>query len=165
MTDAARIDRFLEHAANAASGAHRVESTEELLGILRRIVPPDLPVYCPGVTEMEKTAAVLFPSRVSEYVSAAVTVEEVFGAVAETGSLVCASSGGKAVQAGLLPAHHVALVGRGKIFETLDDFFATCAQAPPTNVTLVTGPSRTADIELTLAIGVHGPKKVDIIVY
>jgi len=57
----------------------------------------------------------------------------------------------------------VAIVRGERIFGTLDDFFATFAGAPPTNVTLVTGPSRTADIELTLAIGVHGPERLDII--
>jgi L-lactate dehydrogenase complex protein LldG len=70
----------------------------------------------------------------------------------------------RAVQAGLLPAHHVAIVSRERIFATLDDCFASFKEDPPTNITLVTGPSRTADIELTLAIGVHGPEKLDIIV-
>jgi len=69
----------------------------------------------------------------------------------------------KAHEAGLLPAHHVAIVRRDRIFDTLDDLFAAVCGVPPVNLTLVTGPSRTADIELTLAIGVHGPEKLDII--
>lgn len=115
------------------------------------------------MTELEKTAAPLFPVRAAEYAAASVTVEGVFGAIAETGTIVCVSAGGRAVQAGLLPAHHVAIVRRERIFGTLDDLFAAVSGAPPTNMTLVTGPSRTADIELTLAIGVHGPEKLDII--
>lgn len=154
---------FLENAAIAAAGTHDVSGTEELLAALRRVVAPDSPVYCPGVTEIERTVADLFPNRVEDYGVASVTVEEVFGAIAETGTIVCVSAGGRAVQAGLLPAHHVAIVRRERIFGTLDDLFAAVSGAPPTNMTLVTGPSRTADIELTLAIGVHGPEKLDII--
>ena len=71
--------------------------------------------------------------------------------------------GGPRGTGGAAPAHHVAIVRRERIFDTLDDLFAAVAGAPPTNLTLVTGPSRTADIELTLAIGVHGPEKLDII--
>jgi L-lactate dehydrogenase complex protein LldG len=156
--------RFLGNAAAAAAGAHSVSGTGDLLAALGRIVPAGSPVYCPGLTELEKAAAPLFPNRVADCMAAEVTVEEVFGAIAETGTIVCVSEGGRAVQAGLLPAHHVAIVRRDRIFATLDDLLAAVAGAPPTNITLVTGPSRTADIELTLAIGVHGPERLDVIV-
>ena len=155
--------RFLENAAIAAAGTRFVRDTADLLETLGRIVPAGSTVHCPGVTELEKAAEALFPARVDDPSAAAVTVEEVFGAVAETGTIVCSSAGGRALQAGLLPAHHVAIVRRERIFETLDDLFAAVAGAPPANLTLVTGPSRTADIELTLAIGVHGPEKLDIL--
>jgi L-lactate dehydrogenase complex protein LldG len=165
MSAADRERLFLENAAIAAAGTHAVSGTGELLAALRRVVAIDSPVFCPGVTSIERAAAALFPNRVSDYAAATVAVEEVFGAVAETGTLVCSSEGGRAVQAGLLPSHHVAIVRRERIFGTLDDLFAAVSGAPPTNMTLVTGPSRTADIELTLAIGVHGPEKLDIIAY
>ncbi len=133
--------------------------------ILSEIVPGIVPVFCPGLTDKEKAAVPSLPCLAADYAGATATVEEVYGAIAETGSLVCVSSGGRAVQAGLLPAHHVAIVSRERIFATLDDCFASFKEDPPNNITLVTGPSRTADIELTLAIGVHGPEKLDIIVF
>ena len=163
MSGGGRERLFLENAAIAAAGVRSVSGTGDLLAALGQIVAIDSPVYCPGVTPIERAAAALFPVRVDDYAAAAVTVEEVFGAIAETGTLVCSSEGGRAVQAGLLPAHHVAIVRRDRIFDTLDDLFAAVAGVLPTNLTLVTGPSRTADIELTLAIGVHGPGRLDII--
>jgi L-lactate dehydrogenase complex protein LldG len=155
---------FLSNAANVAAGTHRAGSDVELREVLSRILPPGTPVYCPGMTEKEKAALPVLSLRAPDYASAPVAVEEVTGAIAETGSLVCTSAGGREVQAGLLPAHHVAIVRQERIFATLDDFFASCSADPPTNITLVTGPSRTADIELTLAIGVHGPERLDVIV-
>jgi L-lactate dehydrogenase complex protein LldG len=155
---------FLANAAKAAAGTHRAENADELGATLAGILSAGAPVYCPGATESERAALSALPRRVPDYASAPVCVEEAAGGIAETGTIVCTSAGGRAVQAGLLPSHHVAIVPRKKIFSTLDDFFASCAAVPPTNVTLVTGPSRTADIELTLAIGVHGPEKLDIVV-
>jgi len=155
---------FIENAAKSAAVMHQAEGAEELRTILSEIVAQDADVFCPCATELEKTAATSLARLVPEYASAHVTIEEVSAAIAETGSIACTSSGGKAVQASLLPAQHVAIVPRDKIFATLDDFFAGHAVAPPTNLTIITGPSRTADIELNLVIGVHGPERLDIIV-
>jgi hypothetical protein len=159
------IRRFLENAGNAAAGTYTVDDDEGLRRVLSEIVRGIDPVFCPGLTDKEKAAALSLPCRAAEYTGATSTVEEVYGGIAETGSLICVSSGGRAVQAGLLPARHVAIVSRERIFATLDDCFASFEEDPPTNITLVTGPSRTADIELTLAIGVHGPEKLDILVF
>ncbi|MBI5906127.1 MAG: lactate utilization protein [Deltaproteobacteria bacterium] len=164
MTGVDLAATFLENAAKAAAGVHTASGVDGLRDVLARIVPAGAQVYCPGTTEAEKAVEGLFPNRVADYAAAAVTVEEVYGGIAETGTLVCSSEGGRAVQAGLLPSHHVAIVRREMILATLTDLFSAVAAAPPTNLTLVTGPSRTADIELTLAIGVHGPERLDIIV-
>lgn len=160
----ALIALFRENAAKSAAVMHRTEGAEQLRATLAAIVAPEADVFCPRVTELEKTAAAGSGRLVPDYASAQVTVEEVSAAIAETGSIVCTSSEGKAVQASLLPSHHVAIVPIDKICATLDDYFAGQAAAPPTNLTIITGPSRTADIELNLVIGVHGPERLDIIV-
>jgi len=154
---------FLENAAKAAAGAQQV-STRSLGTALKKLLPAEASVYCPGLSKLEQAALKALPQRAEDYAEAAATVEEVLAGIAETGSLVCASVEGRAVQASLLPAHHIALLPAEKIHANLDDFFASVAANPPTNMALITGSSRTADIELTLAIGVHGPERVDVIV-
>ena len=88
------------------------------------------------------------------------------GAIAETGSLALLSRRGQPRVASLLPPVHVAVVRRGDLRPTMGTFFEEFAQeiAGASCCTFVTGPSRTADIELTLTLGVHGPGKVIVVV-
>jgi L-lactate dehydrogenase complex protein LldG len=86
--------------------------------------------------------------------------------LADTGSLVLAAGQGRSRMASLLPPVHVALLDRSRIYATLPAFLAAHPGVAGTtsNLVLVTGPSRTADIELTLTHGVHGPRQVHVIV-
>ena len=91
-------------------------------------------------------------------------------AVAETGSLVVISRAGQARSASLLPPYHVAVFGKGALVESLEQvgvIFEALHRDPGTmsgaSISFITGPSRTADIELTLTRGVHGPGEVHAI--
>jgi L-lactate dehydrogenase complex protein LldG len=89
-------------------------------------------------------------------------------AIAETGTLVVVSGAGRPRSASLLPACHVAVFDRTALVESLLQMGLVLeawhdGPASPTrgaSINLITGPSRTADIELTLTRGVHGPKEV-----
>lgn len=92
-------------------------------------------------------------------------------ALAETGSLVLMTQKGQGRAVSLLPPIHVALVKAQQVVADLDDLFALVRDsslnegASPTScMTFVTGPSRTGDIELTLTVGVHGPKELHILI-
>ena len=101
-----------------------------------------------------------------EQASAAVGITGVDAAIAETGTLALLSGEGKPRAASLLPPTHVAVVRRSDICASMGDFFARSAEAiaGAACCTLITGPSRTADIELTLTVGVHGPGVVIVVI-
>jgi L-lactate dehydrogenase complex protein LldG len=66
----------------------------------------------------------------------------------------------------LLPPVHIAVVNSRDIHLTIGDALAAVGQENSLSraITFITGPSRTADIELTLTVGVHGPKELHVIV-
>lgn len=86
-------------------------------------------------------------------------------AIAETGSLVLESGPGKGRTVTLLPPTYVALVPMEKILRTLPEAIQKYADGNlPANVCFHTGPSRSGDIEMSLAVGVHGPGDVHVLV-
>jgi L-lactate utilization protein LutC len=91
-------------------------------------------------------------------------------AIAETGSLVYLCGPEQIRSVTLLPPVHVAIVDARRVLPDLFDLFNRLPErstdgAPPGSVVLVTGPSKTGDIELRLTTGVHGPGEVHVLVW
>jgi L-lactate utilization protein LutC len=83
--------------------------------------------------------------------------------LADTGSVVLAASPGEPRQNSLLPDVHVTLLREDRILPGLDELFATLGGDLPSALAIVTGPSSSADIEQKLAVGVHGPRQVHVV--
>jgi L-lactate dehydrogenase complex protein LldG len=97
-------------------------------------------------------------------VEAAVTAAA--GAVADTGAIILRPTAAEPRLMSLVPPIHIAVLRAEDIFASLDDAMAAgnWPSDMPTNMLLISGPSKTADIELILAFGVHGPKELIVLV-
>ena len=89
-------------------------------------------------------------------------------AIAETGSCVLIARKGLSRIVSLLPPVHVAVVERGQVLPSLDELFTLRRRDflrgdLGSYMNLITGPSRTADIEHTIVTGVHGPGEVHMV--
>ncbi len=94
-----------------------------------------------------------------------------FCALAETGTLVLLSGAPTIASTHLLPETHIAIVPASRIVAGMEDAFALMRAERggsnammPRAVNMVSGPSRTGDIEQTIVLGAHGPYRVHIIV-
>ena len=96
-----------------------------------------------------------------------VGISGVFAAVAETGTLVLLSGPDTPTSMHLLPETHIAVVPVSRIVAHYEDAFAAVRNergSLPRAVNLVSGPSRTGDIEQTIVVGAHGPYRVHLII-
>jgi iron-sulfur cluster protein len=107
-----------------------------------------------------------------KFIDATVGVSGANMAIAETGTVVLVTNEGNADLTTTLPPVHVALFGIDKLVATLDDAVAVLRMLPRSGtgqrmtsyVNWITGPSRSADIEQSLTIGVHGPKEMHCVI-
>jgi L-lactate dehydrogenase complex protein LldG len=98
-----------------------------------------------------------------EQVDAAITGTR--GAIAETGTMIVWPDAIEPRLMSLVPPIHIALVDADAVLPTLYDAITQqgWSQGLPTNALLITGPSKTADIQQTLAYGAHGPKELVVL--
>ena len=185
----AALSRFQQELERVAGVFHRVESLADIPGVIRRIAAErgarhvvaweaaalglDLRSALPSG---ELSVALAPPgggeearrAHREEAARAQIGVTGVDWALAETGTLVLVSGSGRPRSTSLLPETHVAVFGKGHLLESLEQVGImlealhadTARSLSGGMINFITGPSRTADIELTLTRGVHGPKEV-----
>jgi len=106
------------------------------------------------------------PYDMKELESCDAGITECDALIAQTGSILITSrsAGGRALS--VLPPHHVVLARREQLIADLPEAFALLKRKYETNypsfISLITGPSRTGDIERILVLGAHGPKKLTV---
>lgn len=154
MTCGPMIDRFKESVESVAG--HCILTTD-VADCLKQIIA-DLKVTRIATSENPPDAREIFQFEVG--------ISNAQAGIAETGTLVLDSARERHRLVSLVPPVHIAIVNASAIVETLGEALALLQRDKEISpaITFITGPSRTADIELTLAIGVHGPQQLYVIV-
>jgi L-lactate dehydrogenase complex protein LldG len=159
------IERLREYDAEVA------ESTPETLpaaiatqlalsGKQRFVAPPGLPVSWLAQAFTWQIDSSLTHAEIEQ---AEGVVTGAFCAIADSGTIVLhhGPAEGRRVLT-LLPDWHLCILRASQVVETLPEYFSRCPQPPPL-VTWISGPSATADIEMTRIKGVHGPRFLHVI--
>jgi len=104
-------------------------------------------------------------TKLAELGRASAGLTGAFAGLADTGTLALLSGPARSRLASLLPPIHIALLPVNTLYPNMAAFFAAHPESvrEASNLVFITGPSRSADIELTLTIGVHGPKTLHIV--
>ena len=173
-------DRFCASLTAAAGEVRRAESLAEALRELEQLLEEIGPQRV-AVNDEPPLASLDLPSRWPNLqwhvvgqsdgdlrafcASADIGISGAEAALAETGSIVIRSGPGRSRLVTLLPPVHIALIATSKLTADLFTWVEGREDDLQSSITLVSGPSKTADIEQTLAIGMHGPKRFVVILY
>ena len=174
-----RVERFMQRARDMESTVERIAD--------RAVTPTAVARYLDGLqlpptlSAQKSHAGVCWPEFAAlDWAGAGLAIEArpttgadrlgitgAFCAIAETGTMVILTGADAPTATALLPDTHVAVVSAERIVDGMEDAFALIRRergALPRAVNLISGPSRTGDIEQTIVLGAHGPFRVHILV-
>lgn len=173
-----RRTQFIEEATRARSLVIEINDLDDLPGALSDYLrgqnaggPLRLAPH-PDLTDLDWTAAGLTDTKSgAAEPDDAVSVSIAASAAAETGSIAFVGGAESPTTLHVLPLHHVSVVYASRIEAGYEDALAVAraAHGPetggmPRHLNVITGPSRTADIEQTLLMGAHGPQNEVVII-
>ncbi len=172
----ARVAFFEDHAVAADSTVVRVASAEDVPAAVARFLRAhNLPTRLVRAPDPRLDAIPWRQQRIltlearSATENDAVSVTGAFGAVAETGTLVLTSGNASPTTLNFLPETHIVILWADQIDPDYESQWTRLRARygegmMPRTVNLVTGPSRSADIEQTLQLGAHGPRRLHIVI-
>ncbi len=111
----------------------------------------------------EKAPRLRFGVSREQAAAAKIGISQMDWGVANTGTLVQDATAVDRRLVSTLPTIHIALLGTGNIVPDLPALFTKASPKQSNYISFITGPSRTADIERVLTIGVHGPQRLVIL--
>ena len=183
------ITRFTEEATAVRALVHRVSDKLQLVERITQICAEDRGheialsgaelfaeidlgsmLIARGFSTCFELDALDHDSLIARLANCGAGVTAVDYAIAETGTIVLSNDEPNALLVSLLPPVHIALLRSSQIMASLDEVISRLSKermnlaGPSRSITLITGPSRTSDVELVLSIGVHGPKELHVII-
>ncbi|MDY7106225.1 MAG: LUD domain-containing protein [Actinomycetota bacterium] len=168
------LDRFCERAEGAGAAVHRPADDQALAALLAELAGDGAVVTPLGdradsldglLPAAPLTTRIDGGSSVTDVADAPVGIVAAAAAVSETGSVLLVEREAYEMWVSLLARRLVVIVDRSTILTDLDALAPVLTERTAAGwCTLVTGPSRTADIERVLTIGVQGPAELDVVV-
>ena len=172
-----RVDLFEAQAAAVQASVSRVgalaEVPEAVAAYLReqnlpgqlRVSPDPTVADLPWTENAPLLTVSTGPARDAD----AVSVTPAFAGIAETGTLILTSGKDRPATLNILPETHIVVLKASQVVGAYEDAWDLLRQAEgegvmPRGVNLITGPSRTGDIEQKIQLGAHGPRRLHIVV-
>lgn len=167
LTGPADADRFAETVSDYRARVLRV-APQAVAETVAALVPPGATVAIPADLPPDWVAGLRTlpddpPLGNAELDAADAVVTGCAAGIAATGTIIL--DGGRAQgrrALTLVPDHHICVVLAGQIVDTVPQGFAALDPARP--LTFISGPSATSDIELERVEGVHGPRRLDVLI-
>jgi len=163
--------RFVHKAVQSAAHVTEITSSQEVVAAVQSYLEEqslENRLLCSDTAlinglEWPETITVEYRTATTED---RVVLVEAFAAIAETGSVVMCSGQATPVSLNFLPDHFLCVVRRENIVRIIEDLWEKIRQemsSMPRAVNIITGPSRTADVEQIIQLGAHGPRKVHLL--
>ena len=167
------IDAFKDNAEAINGKVYIFKSSNELTAklkdLLENISPEKVCCTEPNIRKILKSGNIAFSNceEIPENIEAGITGCECL--VAQTGSVLVSSAQKGGRKLFIFPPIHIIIASKNQMVNSLEDAYQAISDKYsnnlPSQLLLITGPSRTADIEKTLTLGAHGPKELHILLH
>ena len=165
---------FINESEKVGAVMHQVNGPEAAISTILELLAEDKAVSCwePAQIPLSGLAEALDAAniaRIGQDANVRVGITGVEAALAATGSVVVTSGSGRYRATSLLPPVHIAVVKASRILPDLESWWDAQKVAglekirKHSNIVVITGPSRTADIAMQLVMGMHGPREVHLV--